>query len=174
MSVVVGDMRSWGPEGAFQQVFIPFRSLLGLTTRGDRHACLSNCRRLLRPGGRLALNLFHPSMPYMRQFSFEAEGSWREVGSWPLPEGGTLELSQTARYDRLDQRILVRFRWLERRVDGSLSLVEEPLDMAYLWRDELLLHLELAGFSVEHLWGGFDRVPLAAEGQEMVVVARRR
>ncbi len=173
VTVVEGDMRGWGPDAAFRQVFIPFRSFLALRTRADRHACLVNCRRVLRPGGRLALNVFHPSLPYMRQFCFEGEGSWREVGRWPLPDGGTLELAHTARYDRLEQLISDRFRWLERRADGAVAVVEEPVELAYLWRDELLLHLEHAGFGVEHLWGGFDRSELTSEGQEMVAVARR-
>jgi SAM-dependent methyltransferase len=171
--VIAGDMREWGPDAAVQQVFLAFRSLLALTTREQRHACLTNCFRILRPGGRLALNVFHPSMAYMRQFSFEQEGSWREVGHWPLPEGGTLELVHSAKYDRLEQLIHDRFRWIERTSEGSTKIVEELLELAFLWRDELLLHLEHAGFTIESLWGDFDCSPLRAEGQEMIVVARR-
>jgi ubiquinone/menaquinone biosynthesis C-methylase UbiE len=174
IEAVSGDMRSWGPEGRFRQVFIPFRSFLALLTRQDRHACLQNCHRILRAGGRLVLNMFHPSMAYMRQYSFEAEGSWREAGRWSLPDGGSLELIVTAVYDRLQQRVHARFRWIETAADGSCRTVEEPVEIAYIWRDELLLHLELAGFEVEHLWGGFDRSPLSAEGQEMIAVCRGR
>lgn len=173
VEVVRGDIRSWGPDGAFAQVFIPFRVLLALLTREDRTACLRNAWRLLRPGGRLALNVFHPSEAYMRQYSFDAEGSWRETVDRALPEGGHLRQLQSVVFDRLNQRIHVRWLWIERDADGATRVTEEPLELGWVWRDELLLHLELAGFRVETLHGGFDGRPLSEPGQEMVVTARR-
>lgn len=173
VEVVAGDMRSWGPDGRFAQIFIPFRAFLAMLTREERHRCLVNCHRILRPGGRLVLNLFHPSIRFMRRYLFEQEGMSFDVGSWATPEGGTLELSETSRFDTVQQRIHTRFRWTERRPDGSVRLAEQDHELAYVWRDELWLHLEAAGFEVENLWGGFDRRPLSEEGQEMVAVARK-
>jgi SAM-dependent methyltransferase len=168
VSVAQGDMRSWGTDQAFQQVFLPFRVFLVHLTAADRHRALENCWRLLAPGGRLALNVFHPSAAYMRLFSGEAEGSWRDVGMRALPEGGRLHLAHTARYDTLNKRLEARFRWTE-----NDRVTEEAFELGYVYRDELVLHLERAHFAVEQLWGDFARNPLEHEGQEMVVVARK-
>lgn len=163
-----GDMRSWGPDASFAQVFIPFRVFLFNLTSADRHRTLGNVHRILRPNGRLVLNVFHPSNAYMRQFSGDALGSWHEMEERWLADGTRLRLSHNATYDAVNKRVAVRFRWIE---DDRVT--DERFDLGYVYRDELILHLEHAGFAVEAIWGDFQRNPLEHEGQEMVVVARR-
>lgn len=52
-------------------------------------------------------------------------------------------------------------------------VTDESFELGYVYRDELVLHLEHAGFAVEAIWGDFHRGPLEHEGQEMVFVARK-
>ena len=168
LTVVSGDMRSWGPPASFRQVFLPFRTLLTNLTSADRHRTLANAHRMLVKGGRLALNVFHPSHAFMRRYTGDAEGAWRDTGLRVLEDGTRVHLWQTVRYDTLNKRLHGRMRWVE----GD-RVTEEDLELGYVYRDELVLHLEKAGFAVEQLWGDFRRNPLDHEAQEMVVVARR-
>jgi SAM-dependent methyltransferase len=144
-----------------------------MLTRADRHRCLANAHRILRPGGRLVLNVFHPSVSFMRRYQGESEGAFYELGRWDLEDGGRLTALESSRFDTVEQRVHTRLRWIEERPGGGARVTEEDLELGYVWRDELVLHLEAAGFAVEHLWGGFDRAPLTGEGQEMVAVARK-
>ena len=164
-----GDMRLWGPDEAFSQVFFPFRSFQCNLSSADRHRTLENAWRILRPNGRLAMNLFHPSHKLMRRYMGEHEGAWHDDGEVHLVEGALLRRSLQVRFDTLNKRLHARYRWYE-----GENFTEESLEMGYVYRDELLLHLERVGFAVEQVWGDFSRGPLEREDQEMVVVARRR
>lgn len=166
--IVEGDMRSFRAEPSFRQVLLPSQALLRNLSAADRDRTLDSAWRLLAPGGRLALHASHPNHAAMRRYSGEAEGSWREVGVRVLDDGTRVVLSQSLRFDTLNKRIAARSRWTE----GD-RVTEEEQELGYVYRDELVLHLEKASFALEQLWGDFQRSPLEDEGQEMVVVARK-
>ena len=65
ISVHQGDMRSFALGDRFALVVIPFRAFLHNLTRDDQLAALRSAHAHLRPGGELALNVFHPSLEYM-------------------------------------------------------------------------------------------------------------
>ena len=143
-----------------------------MATAQDRHQTLWNAWRILQPGGLLAFDLFHPSLAIMRRYSGESESAWYEVGSTELDEGTTLRLDATSRYDLLNKQVHTRFRWTESGQE-ELAVEEEAYTLGLVFRDELVLHLELAGFAVEAIRGGYRDEALEQDAQDMVVVARK-
>src|SRR5687767_15781921 len=55
-----GDMRSFALDARFALVITPFRAFLHNEPRQDQLATLRRAHAHLRPGGELALNVFHP------------------------------------------------------------------------------------------------------------------
>lgn len=168
-----GDPSRLGLSTRFRQVFLPGGALQSFLTVADRHRCLETAWSLLEPGGRLALDVSHPEPLVFAVRDSELEGAWRERGPVSLPEGGAVRVQIRLRHDLLNKRLSRRLRWLVQAPDGD-RILEESDELCYLFRDELLLHLERAGFVVEQIFGDFQRHPLEKPSQRMVVVARKR
>ncbi|HEY8489913.1 MAG TPA: class I SAM-dependent methyltransferase [Dehalococcoidia bacterium] len=62
---VLGDMREFRLPERFGLVVVPHRSFQHLLTAGDLLATLQRVHQHLRPGGRLAFNLFNPELPIL-------------------------------------------------------------------------------------------------------------
>ena len=63
--LVEGDMRDFDLDQQFALATLPFRPFQHLTTIEDQIACLTTIHRHLAPGGRLVLDLFNPSIPFL-------------------------------------------------------------------------------------------------------------
>ena len=102
-TVVAGDMRTFDLAERFALIICPYRAFLHNVTEADRVACLAKVRQHLRPSGRFAFNVFHPSLTFMAQHSGALAGVWRWTGTYPLPSGGWVVQSEANRYDTVAQ-----------------------------------------------------------------------
>lgn len=172
VSPVEADMRTFGEDGAYQQVFLPYRSFLHMATAQDRHQCLWNAWRILTPGGRLALNFFHPELGVLQRASGDRAMAWWQVGEHEDADGTVVRCHQQSRLDLLNKVVHMRFRWTEEH-DDEARVVEEGFTAGLVFRDELVLHLELAGFAIDEVRGDFEGGLLERADQEVVVTARK-
>jgi SAM-dependent methyltransferase len=147
----VGDLRKPPVDERVPLVICPFRSLLHMTTDGDRLAALGAARELLRPGGRLVFDVFAPS----REDIEATHGRWIER------EPGILE---RADWDDAARTLTLSVRGGEAYSTMTLAWLS-PIE----WRDLI----EHAGFELEALYGWFDRRPHEG-GEDTVWIARRR
>ena len=131
---VVGDMRAFELPDRFGLIISPFRAFLHNLTEADRVACLDRVRQHLRPEGRFAFNVFHPSLEYMAQHSGPLAGVWRWAGTYSLPSGGFVVRSEANRYDTVRQVVLSHHRYDEYGTDGALTRASlHRLELAYLY-----------------------------------------
>ena len=99
---------------------------------------------------------------------------WESVN----PATGKLTRHLSAsRHDPVEQKRYMRFTFEEQEADGRWRRHEimppgEWGAMRYLYRFELHLMLELSGFEIENVWGGFNGQPLTADSG-MIFAARR-
>lgn len=147
----VGDLRRPPVDERVLLVTCPFRAYLHLTNDVDRAAALRAARDLLADDGRLIFDVFRPSQEDIE----ETNGRWieREPGideraDWDL-EAQTLTLSVRGAAGATTMRLW----WLE--PERWLALLGD------------------AGFTVEHVYGWFDRRPYRG-GEDTVFIARRR
>ncbi len=166
---VQADMASFELDQRFGLAIIPFRSFLLLLTVEEQKACLTRIREHLVEGGRLALNIFNPSILYIADWLGDKQGRW--LRSQPAPDR---ERWVNRRYDPIAQELD------ETRADVLLSdegaviqRVERNLRLRWVYRYEMEHLLALCGFEVEALYGWFDGAPFEDESNEMVWVARR-
>jgi SAM-dependent methyltransferase len=166
---VQADMAGFRLGERFGLVIIPFRSFLLLLTVEEQKACLARIHEHLVSGGRLALNIFNPSILAIADWLGDRGQRWLRS----LPEPGR-ERWVNRRYSPGSQELN------ETRTDVLLSdegaviqRVERNLRLRWVYRYEMEHLLALAGFEVEALYGWFDRTPFAEDSDEMVWVARR-
>jgi SAM-dependent methyltransferase len=147
----LGDMREPPVRERVPLVLIPFRSLLHMTTEGDRLRAPRTARELLLPGGRLVFDVFAPS----REDVEETHGRWLER------EPGIFE---RADWDEGARTLTLSVRRGEEASTMHLAWLSPPE-----WRQLL----DRAGFDLVAQWGWFDRRPYAG-GEDVVFAAARR
>jgi ubiquinone/menaquinone biosynthesis C-methylase UbiE len=173
-TVVSGDMRTFDLAERFALIICPFRTFLHNVTEADRLACLARVRQHLRPAGRFAFNVFHPSLTFMAQHAGALAGVWRWRGTHTLPSAGWVVQSEATRYDTVAQVVHSLHRY---DVFGATGTLERTsmlrLQLAYLYPSDIHRMLESAGFTAITVKGGFDGRDFSQDGQELVVEAVR-
>lgn len=172
---IEGDMRCFALDERFGLVFIPYRSFLHLLTTEDQLQALATIHKHLQPGGRLALNIFNPSITTIAAWMGELSGAQRHLLEYRDPASQRRHtVWQSRRYRQSEQR-LDELRVYEELDRGSrvLSKTYRTLKLRYIFRYEMEHLLRLAGFDIEALYGSFDRRPFEERSTEMIWVARR-
>jgi SAM-dependent methyltransferase len=141
-----GDMRDLTLDEPAALIYCPFRALLHLPTWADRRRTFERVAASLRPGGRFAWNAFAFD-------HFYAAGHDGQHEDEPTPH--------TVRYAVADNRVDITLD------DGGTS------SLWWATKNEWLGLLDVGGFELEGLFGGFDREPLTDDSREYVFVARR-
>ncbi len=142
-----GDMREPPVSERVPLVLIPFRSLLHMTTEDDRLRALRAARELLLPGGLFAWNAF----VFDPHLAAANDGEWQEQNG-------------------------IRHRVDQHRHDNRIDITLASGDAISLWwlnRSEWEGLIDVAGFEVEALYGGFDRRPFDESATEFVWVVRK-
>lgn len=169
-----GDMRTFRAEAPCAVVQSPFRGFLHNVTRRDQLACLAVCRDNLRAGGVLTFSVFHPSLAFMGKNSGDLSGVWRWRDERPHPDGGRVTLSECTTYDTVHRCLSSRLRYDHWDAGGDLVRSHlHVLELAYLYPGDIRGLLAEAGFEHVEIAGGFDGAPFDADGQELIVTARR-
>ena len=146
----LGDMREPPVEERVPLVTIPFRSLLHMPDDAEKLRVLRAAFALLEPGGQLVFDVFAPSAEDIEQ----TDGRWIEREP---------EIFERADWDE-DARTL---RLSVRSGDSAVSFALHWLS-AEEW--DRLIHE--AGFTLEALYGWFDRRPYD-RGEDTIWLCKR-
>jgi SAM-dependent methyltransferase len=143
----LGDMRELELDEPAALIYVPGRSLLHLHGWSEKRRVFETVAAALRPGGRFAFNAF----AFNHAIAARLDGTTQE-------QNGVV---QTLRYSSADSRVEII------RDDGA------TLRLWWATKSEWDGLLDVAGFEVEALYGGFEREPLTDESLEYVYVARK-
>jgi ubiquinone/menaquinone biosynthesis C-methylase UbiE len=142
-----GDMRDLVLDEPAALIYCPFRALLHLPTWADRRRTFERVAASLRPDGRFAWNAF----AFDHRIAASLDGAHQEE---PVPH--------TIQYAVGDNRIDIIHD------DGATS------SLWWATKNEWLGLLDVAGFELESLYGGFAHKPFGDDSREYVFVVRRR
>jgi ubiquinone/menaquinone biosynthesis C-methylase UbiE len=172
---VEGDMANFEVEEPFGLVIIPCRSFLLLLTVAEQKRCLGAVRRHLVSGGKLALNFFNPDIAILAQRAWRSNETFQVRGpATDSPRPRTFRCKIDVRYQTAEQRIEERRSEEEMTNAGAIiSRIYRNFRLRYVFRFEMEHLLELTGFEVEALYGGFSGEPFEDKSGEMVWVASR-
>ena len=174
ITITEGDMRSVQLDRRFSLAIIPFRAFLHNLTPEDQLACLRSVHGHLRAGGRLAFNVFHPSLEFMSRHVGPFENTWRLMATYPTPDGGLVMRSETSKFDTPRQRLRALIRYDQFDASGVLTASYlEQLELAYLYPRDIRHLLEQAGFSEIRISADFDGRPFEHDTDELVIEALR-
>ena len=151
LGLAQADMRAFEVRTPVALVTIPHRAFIHNLTEQDQRATIEACRRALREGGRLALNVFNPEIVAFVEMMRGAE---------------TTEGVPT--FDLADQ--VIETPMPMRAPDGSVH--RGLLRVRYIYQPQLAGLLEGAGFEVEAWYGDFAGSRFGPLSTEIIVVAR--
>ncbi len=147
-----GDMRDFDLGRTFDLVFIAGNSLLHLHEAEDLVSCFRSVRRHLAPGGRLAFDVFNPSVRVLADAVGVRRG--RESLSFTDPDRGQVSVDVVETYDARAQ--VTRGTW-HLSTDSEPDFIVLPLEIRSIFPQELPLLLSLGGLRlVDRLgdWSG--------------------
>jgi SAM-dependent methyltransferase len=172
VEIIDADMRTFELSERFALVIAPFRALLHNLTEADHLACFRRVRAHLRPHGRFAFNVFHPSLEFMSQHAGSLAGVWRWASTTERSDGTSIVHSDANQYDTVNRRIHSLLRYEEYGSDGTLTrTVLHRLELSYLYPSDIRRLLQEAGFRSVDIRGGFDQRAFERDTDELVVEA---
>ena len=172
---VRGDMRYVKLGGRYGLAVCAFNSFLCLLSVDDALTFLRNAREHLEPDGLLGIEVsaFTPEELCEREGGPTLRHDFaRERG--PGTPVRALERFSVSRYDAASQLLSMRLFYELYDLGGELENKRaHDLTIRIVGRGELELMLQLAGFEVETVYGGFDGEPFTAGSDHLIVLARQ-
>lgn len=159
-----GDMRTVSLGRRFRFVCIPYNAFLHLLDRESVEAFLARVRDHLLPGGRFAFDIFVPDFRFLTR-----DPGRRHPGTHAYPDpagGGTVEISESNRYDRVTQ--INHVTWFLKRADGTEEA--QPLTLRMFFPQEMDALLHYNGFRIVQKYGGFRGEPFDRDSPRQVFV----
>jgi SAM-dependent methyltransferase len=168
---IVGDMRSVDPGRRYGLSVCVFNSFLCLDSVDDALAFLRNAHEHLVPGGLLGIEVS----------AFSPEELVDPPGGTALRHDFTRELSNgwldrfsVSHYDASTQLMEMRLFYERYGATGALeSRRAHDLTIRVVGRSELGLMLQLMGFEIEAVYGGFEGEPFTSRSDNLIVLARK-
>lgn len=169
--LVQGDMTRFDLGCRFSTIVTPFRPFQHLVTPEEQMACLQCVRRHLAPGGTFVLDIFDPDLGILTDHDRK-----NEFGDEPpadLPDGRTLTVRyRTAEVDTVRQVCRCEMIYLVEDPRGFRERHVQEFLMRWTYRFEAEYLLELSGFRVKKLFGGYRDEPVGSG--ELVFLAEAR
>lgn len=171
VTLVEADLRTFDlPEKNFAFAFCTSNTLMHLNTSADQLAVLRNAHLHMRKGGVLLLDLFHPDMARLLEIS----GMQELADQWEDKNTGAQVIKWSVRtVDIAEQLQDTLFIYEEILPDGQVRRTPCPFTLRFLWRNEAELMLQLAGFTVETVWGDFEGNPYGNFSEHLILLATK-
>ena len=175
LKLVHGDMRKWHGREPFDLIVVPCASISHLLELQDQLDVWRQAFRNLAPGGRFVVETVMPNFSaYADSFS-NPPRTLVEIDRDVTDERRKIRLvrRKTVNYVPNEQRAQIRFLYEKYR---RKSLVESYIDdfesHVYFPRELRLLYLH-TGFKIEDGFGDYNRRPLRASSQLMIMIGRK-
>ena len=170
--VVRGDITDFSVGESATLAIAPFRSFQHLIAVDEQLACLHCVHRCLKSGGRFILDVFHTQAERMHDPRFSQPEI--EVENVLLPDGRHFARSgRTAAFHRAIQVNDIELIYDVTHPDGRNERFVHAFPMRYYFRYELEHLLARAGFTLEAVYGDFQRDPIEDGSRDMIFIARK-
>jgi SAM-dependent methyltransferase len=168
---IEGDMRDVDPGRRYGLAICAFNSFLCLRSMDDALAFLRNAHDHLVPGGLLGIEV----SAFSPEELVDPRGgpALRHDFTRMLPDG-RLERFSVSHYDASTQLMEMRLFYERYVASGALeSRRAHDLTIRVVGRGELELMLQITGFEVEAVYGGFEGEPFTSTSDHLIVLARK-
>lgn len=168
--LIEGDMRTVTLPGRYALIIISINTFMHLQTTSDQLATLTNLRRYLAADGQLVIDL--PAGDELAHQDPNACLMLEKTFLDPVTGYQVIKLV-SSQVDWIRQRQEVTYVYDELLENGVRRTVV-PMTLRYVFRYELILLLEKAGYSLVTLYGDYDMSPYNdGGGPRMIALAQK-
>lgn len=153
----------------FSLVTAPFNVFMHLYTREQLEQALATVRAHLKPRARF---VFDVSMPDLRLMTRTPGRLYRGPDVVHPTTSARYQYFEAFEYDPVRQVQMISMVFQNLNDLGDMRSL--PLSQRQFFPEELKQLLHYNGFTLEHMWGDFDKSPLSAESESQIVVAHAR
>ncbi len=170
VTLIEDDMRTVTPPNRYALIIISINTFMHLQTTSDQLAALTNLIRYLTPHGQLVIDL--PAGDELAHQDPNACLMLEQTFSDPVTGCQVIKLV-SSRVDWVRQRQEITYVYDELLENGVRRTIV-PMTLRYVFRYELILLLEKAGYSLVTLYGDYDMSPYSdGGGPRMIALAQR-
>jgi len=173
VTLVEADMTNFTLDRSYELATVPFRPLQHLVRVEKQLSFLECVRRHLQPGGKLALDVFNPSLQAL--VSAINPDEIEDTAELTMADGRRMRRMYrvTAKHPA-EQTNDIELIYYVRDPAGQTTRIVQAFPLRYYFRFELEHLLARAGFEITELYGSLDRSPFTDSSPEMVVIAVRK
>ena len=173
VTLVEADMTNFSLGRTFALVTVPFRPLQHLVSVEEQLSFLECVHRHLKPGGKLALDVFNPNLQALASAINPDE--IEDTAELTMADGRTMRRMYrvTAKHPA-EQTNDIELIYYVRDPAGQTTRIVQAFPLRYYFRFELEHLLARAGFEITELYGSLDRSPFTDSSLEMIVIAVRK
>ena len=153
ITLIDGDMQNVKLDTKFSLVIIAFNSFLHLFTHKDQAQALENIREMLSDDGLLIIDIFAPHHHILSQE--DDVQIYRHI-RYDESTGKTYVRSDRVRRNLAEQTQDVEFIYDEIQEDGTIERTIRMIRTRYVFRFEMELLLQMSGYKVVDLFGGYN------------------
>lgn len=165
------DMCDFDLGRQFALINLPYRTFQHLLDVESQHQALDCICRHLQPGGRLALNVFDPTLDLARLLMSAEPPEPMPDGEFIDAEGARVQARYVRGYDPAQQWMVQHFWFDEMEGDRVRATQQARLTLRYAYRYEMEHLLQHHGFQIESLAGGFNGEPYEGWGEQVWVAS---
>jgi SAM-dependent methyltransferase len=166
-AIVLADMADLQLDSKFDLVLLPFQSFHELHTAAERERTLAGIYDCLNPDGRFICTLHNPKT----RLEAIARGT-TEYGLFPRLDGsGSVRLSVALEY-AADTGIVSGFQTIYELDSGDRLIAEHGVSIRFslIELESFQALLKSIGFSIETIYGNYDRSPLIPQSSPYAIV----
>ena len=166
--LILDDLSEFSIMQNFSLILLPCNTYTTLTSE-QRSKALNRVFKHLNPTG-----VFSASMPnpdYLKRLSKKAEPDIEDVFPHPL-DGEPVQVSSA--WTRTTNQVIITWFYDHLLPDGNVVRLIYEVTQNILPVDELLDEFRLANFSIDELYGDFDRSPLTKDSTYLVLTVSPR
>ena len=162
-------MRALDLGGRYNLAFATINSFMHMVTVDDQLAALARIRQHLNPEGILLLDLFNPHPDRL----LDSQGQVILEKTMTEPDTGRELMKFRTQTIDLAEQIVHHTVFVDELDDeGRLRRTPFSYSLRYVFRGELELLMQRAGFQMEAVYGSYELDEFTSESDKMIAVAR--
>ena len=152
----LGDMADFHLSRTYPLIYVVFNTFFQLANAEGQANCFAAAARHLEPGGLFVLQVFFPDLTRYHH----GQSTMTHNVSPDSVELGCSRLDPATQTIRSHHVLLSK---------GGVKMT--PIEMRYVWPNEMDLMARCAGLRLKGRWGGWEQEPFTADTRGMYVVA---
>ena len=175
LNIFPANMTEFKSERKYSCAIIARSGFMHLTTPGQQRAALLNIRENLTDGGMLTFNTFDPHPFFQAQQMNTRETDYSLRLEYVNRQGMRERIYNAITYDPYTQ--VMSGNWKFETLDDAGNVVGErvrPLRMRQSYRQEIAYLLELCGYEVANVYGGYHRESAEGSARNVIWCARKK